>query len=869
MGQIFECNNDIVVKQKYQQRLKVAKKRLSHYPVLNDILKNFNQFEDYARASSRNIILNITMPKFDEGDWKDGEYSPSILENLEQALHYLKEKLSKNEFNELVSRLTSSNSFTGNSALTEVLTAYEIGHRIGFQKIEYQHKLTSGKRPDFYLNFDNKNISLELTLLNSRFSEIKIANILTELVKYLLKKSTNKKNYLISIYFDTSNLILDDDKNIDEEKSKFYLFNAVNKLFLNELIGWTGKIEFPQVNIAEDDRYVYDLLNDAETVLENNALRLVDSSKKNSLVENWSKRVLLSDFSHSPFENIAFFETKNNNECVEIQTVDTDTTDPVMQDSELFSTSTKIKSAFIAQIRKKIDEKVKEGQFDVGSPAIIAIHASEWRFDYENDYDDFIQIRNSIQEHLKKYPYLSGVIIFYSTVYNGKYIENTEAHPKIKLSKTDLEEAELIKKVSEPLLTKDKAKKLNDLSEDQKTETIKEVLEKEKNLILEDDKRALLENIYDYLEIKTIDSQLLDEVESIIKKYCNYDEELDDGLSSRDGSILANTMILVNPIPVKALAAGCLCRLFKHKATDDNLILAKSLSNHHNSYVREHIARDLQYICTVDTSSAYSIGTRFIEDNKFVRWYLQAYLYYLGMKDPEMFHESCKNILERYGKIQLPKDENAILTIAVEISIYLSLLRNEKQFYPIIDDLVYNSEYNYFVKRQLAFTLRNENLLFNTKLTEKILLYYTKLMNSDSKEVRADVSFSLLYKLLEKEISFIPKIFPFLEKVSAEEYPEKVFGRAQIIDYLDMFCLEFPEKAGEYLVRLIEINPHLISSPLYLKHIFNIISKLLDFQVPDPLKVDLITILERMTQNDYVNLNLPEAKELLSNFTDK
>jgi len=868
MGQIFECNNDTDLIQKYKERLETAKERISHYPLLNEILKNFGRFEDYARANSRNIILNISMPKWNKGYWTEHEYSPTILENLEHALKYLKGKLSITEFNELVSRLTSSHLFTSNSALAEVLTAYEIGHRIGLGKIEFQRVLKNGKRPDIFLNIKDKNVCLELTLLNSRFSEVKIVNILTHLAKYLLKKSS-KKNYLISIYFDTSNLILDENKNIDEENSKLYLFNAIDKLFVNDLIGWTGKIEFSKVDTMGENRYLYDFLNNSETTFHNGTVQLANELKKNDLVTNWSKKVLLSDFSSSPFKNIAFFVTKNNNECIEIQTVDTDTTDPDMQDSELFATSTKIKSAFISQLKKKIDEKAKEKQYEVGYPAIVAINASEWRFDFENDYDDFIKIRDTIQEHLKQYPYLSGVIIFSSTLYNGKYIENKEPDPSVKLSKTELEESGLIKSVSEPLLTKDQTKTITNLSDDQKTNTIKEVLETEKKLVLEDDKRALLENIYDYLEVKVIDPELLDEIESIIKKYCEYDQELDDGISYRDDNIIASSMILLHPIPVKALAAGCLSRLIRHRDTEVNMHLVESLSNHHNSYVREHIARDLQNICMGDTSLAYSIGTRYLSDNKFVRWYLQGYLYYLAMKSPELYHEFCKNIFEMYGKKELPEDESIILTGAVEVSTYLALLGNKENFCKIIDDLVDNSQYNYYVKKRLAFTLRNDNLLLNNKLSEKIISYYTRLMNSDSKKVRSDASFFLLYTLIEKNISLIPKILPFLEKASVEVYSDSSLGSVEIIRYLDKFCLEFPGKSGELLVRLTEKNPFLISSPFYLKHIFTTISKLLYAEVPNKVKTELIAIIERMTQSDYVNLNLPEAKELLSKFTNE
>ena len=103
------------------------------------------------------------------------------------------------------------------------------------------------------------------------------------------------------------------------------------------------------------------------------------------------EKVLISDFTASPFDSIALFETKHDNTCVEIQTVDLSTNNVTLQDSELFSTSTKIKSAFISQLKRKITEKAHGMQFEFGSPAIIAIHANEWRYDFENYMRIFIE----------------------------------------------------------------------------------------------------------------------------------------------------------------------------------------------------------------------------------------------------------------------------------------------------------------------------------------------------------------------------------------------------------------------------------------------------------------------------------------------
>lgn len=471
------------------------------YEITNQIFNNFKDFETYSSGNSRNVIFNIISPQLENGIWIDSESSKAYLETLESSLRALSSRISKREFKNFKSRLSAKDLFKSDSALTEILTAYEIGHKLGFENVDFQYTLDSGKKPDIRFNVNGQYVCLELTILNPRPSEIRIFDILTDLAQYILKKCSGD-NYLISVYFDTSNLKSDQENNIDEELSRNFLFNAVDNLHLDKLTGWNGGIEFSNLHL-EPQKYLHDIISSNEVDFSRADQDLVNAIRNDDQFRNWTQKVLAADFSNAPFDRISFFTnaTKANNACVEIQTRDFDTNDPAQQDNELYITSKKVKSAFISQIIRKLKDKVNALQYKEGYPVIIAIRGSEWRYDFENDYDDLVPIRDSIIEYLNNFPQISGVILFSSSFYNGKYVENPAASANVKVSKSALEKLGIIGVFAEPQLSKDKKITLSNFSDDEKIKVIKRILKLESTLILDDDKRSLLESIYEFLDM--------------------------------------------------------------------------------------------------------------------------------------------------------------------------------------------------------------------------------------------------------------------------------------------------------------------------------------------------------------------------------
>jgi hypothetical protein len=89
--------------------------------------------------------------------------------------------------------------------------------------------------------------------------------------------------------------------------------------------------------------------------------------------------------------------------------------------------------------------KNKEKQFVEDTPVIIAIKARQWRMNFEEEYKKFLELKEAIQDELKQYSDISGVIIFSSDLYNGRYIENEIASPGLEITESELQSSGIIK----------------------------------------------------------------------------------------------------------------------------------------------------------------------------------------------------------------------------------------------------------------------------------------------------------------------------------------------------------------------------------------------------------------------------------------
>jgi hypothetical protein len=432
------CRDDAPVKREYMEAITVARQRLAPFNTLKDIFNNFQSYQAEQYELNKNIVFCMCRRFSNENAQR--------LYKLETALFIFKNQWASNEYTEFIERLTSKERFKSYAAFTEIVTAFEIGEKIGFHNVNLHYKVTTKKKPDIFFKLNNnKGIFLELTALDIGKTEEKIEIVLNDLEKYIVHKC-QKRNYYVLIYFDTSDLIHDEKGNIDEEYSKIFLHRQVDRLFLSDLAGYNAKIEFnhPFLDTLDNIEYVSDLA--CHPFLPVNLSNIISDK---GILGLWAKKVRMRDFYNSPFVAVSFFE-RDDNGCAEIQRREFDSSDPSLKGHELLRTSEAVRPAFLNHINRALTEKVRCEQYEKGKPTIIGIRAKNWRYILE-DYDDFVKLRDSVQSQLSKYNEISGVILYNDQLYYGRYIENCLANQETtRVPAVELEDAGIIHKYISP-----------------------------------------------------------------------------------------------------------------------------------------------------------------------------------------------------------------------------------------------------------------------------------------------------------------------------------------------------------------------------------------------------------------------------------
>jgi hypothetical protein len=569
IGDVF-CNDNSKFLKNQRDRLERAKVRIINFPILNSI---FNGFKDYEimLSEGKSLPKNIVFILISNDNYENTYTQRNLLQSagtvnaikeLEDAINqfFISNPDSSKEYELFCTRLNDHDNFTSAQPYHEITTAYEIGVKIGFENVGLFSPAGS-KKPDLLLFPNGKRIFLELTALETRTPEKKITEIASAIANYILKKTT-KKDYLISIMFDTNivNQFKDDRGYILEKEIITYLKEKIDQLRLTDLIGVNGSFDFHdrQIHLHGEKKLLFPTpvvaiiqiereYDENESLRQSIHLEIIDSSKIEKdlkdyqLIKSWANTIPLNDFLNSPFDTI-IYSTDENNECVYINSLDFDSTDEKLKDSYLVSTSQIAKKSFISHIKRRINDKAESSQFGAGSPFVIGIQGSQWQYEYEWDYDDFIPLRNEIQEHLKKYPQISGIILFTFDLFHGRLIENPIAHHKITSELFD--KSGILVKHYEPLFTHDKKVDLSKLNYDQKEIRIPDLISQEplviqngNNGFANEDLEELIQNIRDFLGEKNVKQEVLLAIEPIIIKYCTQKSEKEDDPVRRNESL--------------------------------------------------------------------------------------------------------------------------------------------------------------------------------------------------------------------------------------------------------------------------------------------------------------------------------------------
>ena len=181
----------------HRKQVSLSRTRLTAFPTLNRIFNNFKGYENLAYKESRNIVF-VKCCKRPNG--LDEEGYPEILKALEEGLRMFDlYSWRKKIYNVFVKRLTQYDYNQSEAAVSEVLTAYFIGNKIGFDRVFLHPPLKNDKNGDVLIAIKGRRLFIEVTSLRERESEMKIRHAFCELAKHLSVKCISK-NYAITVY---------------------------------------------------------------------------------------------------------------------------------------------------------------------------------------------------------------------------------------------------------------------------------------------------------------------------------------------------------------------------------------------------------------------------------------------------------------------------------------------------------------------------------------------------------------------------------------------------------------------------------------------------------------------------------------------
>lgn len=448
--------HDLSHQEFYCTQINLARQRISNFPFIDTIFENFNNAENLNYKQNKNRIFltciqhisSIDPNIFSENNRNSSDVVPIkisvnsseypyLLDLLEKSFSYLDIlKWNDKQYNLFKDRITDYDYFTSNSAFSEITTVFRMGMKIGFNNIKYEPKISNGKNSDILVYLNGKDIYIELTAINESTPEKKIQSIMDNVAEYLFYKIKTDNIFHMEIWLDTTKLVHTDD-HIDEEKSKKLLFDWINKLHIHDLANSYGSLQLSEY------RYHSGIMEYSQQSLIDYPYHrklMQELFEKQPIIKNWASKVSILDIIQSPFVSISC----RNEFTISSVTIHEDvmhSTHQELVNSHQFSdieTGKLQEDSFLRQISRKIYYKINEEQYNRGTPIIFMINAKLWSNSYETMDDDFLKIENIVKKVLGSYPHISGVLLYYTDYTNGRFIQNPNVDPKVRITNSEL-----------------------------------------------------------------------------------------------------------------------------------------------------------------------------------------------------------------------------------------------------------------------------------------------------------------------------------------------------------------------------------------------------------------------------------------------
>lgn len=499
-------------------------------------------------------------------------------------------------------------------------------------------------------------------------------------------------------------------------------------------------------------------------------------------------------------------------------------------------------AAFQDQLRRTLKDKIKSQQREIDKPYIIIIKTrldQDWQYEYEMDIEDFLIIKEVIKEEIKNSTEVSGVIIYYSDLKEGRYIENRSARAELRIQLNELQNSNILKYYYSPLI--DNEIKLEE-DDDQTTQLSKmtECIKIEEQITDRSDKYKLLRNIEIFLKNSQINENILHTIESIVLKYCDNNEDE----NNNHNEILDKKNyepIQLAGIDTKVSTVVCLSLLLDHRCTGNQLKLLEKLAEDKNLFVKLEVASKLYLIYENDASACVRIVNKYLHENWFTRYCLLPIMSYFFLKNIEIPLQ-LQFINSVFSYYKEDKNHCSITIIhTIQIMMYNGLLHEE--FRTMLFSLL--NEATEEILLLFACNCDFDNRVKKEEYQEFIIQVNTCIIDSLSTKVKHLASHTFLNNLIKQNVSLYPRLKSYLSLIS------KISGTISesylsfsIIEYLTHFCYDFPIESVLLLENIFEINKIKdLTNSSY--DIFNLINRLYNLDLPEVYKNKLIEIARR------------------------
>jgi hypothetical protein len=238
----ISIKSDFLQKYYLEKRIPLARKIITQFPILDQIFKNFKDYEKKQVRGARNFIFHIASPKI--GEQID---TPSIdwLKSIEETLSIFKfEEWSTRKKDGFLPRLKSDDYYESISPSSELMLARIMVTRFGKENVELWPDLDNGGESDVKVKFGRREVYIEVGNLSLSLPEKKIQKILDDSAAKIIETLDRGYNHLTVV---SSEFEFDENGYINVEKSVEKICGEVERLKLGNLVNYTGGINFSQL----------------------------------------------------------------------------------------------------------------------------------------------------------------------------------------------------------------------------------------------------------------------------------------------------------------------------------------------------------------------------------------------------------------------------------------------------------------------------------------------------------------------------------------------------------------------------------------------------------------------------------------------